>query len=169
MSEAISLNRESSLREARQALEEMFTHGTQGQRIKAAHEKLKKCSWTYNRVDEMFRGKARHIDAHELDQIRSLKNNREMDAARNEAAQLQRQLADARKAYAELTQNILNMGLAVDRLDAAVPRQVDSRHSLSRSAKIAGSSEVDRPGTDEEAEDDPKFVAFLDFLERKPE
>lgn len=100
LSDSFALDRHTSLQEARATLEELFTRGTVVQRVSEAHAKLRKWSWSYNRVDEMFRGKAARIEAHEMDHIRALKKAREIAEAKDEFSQLRARIARLETALA---------------------------------------------------------------------
>jgi hypothetical protein len=101
------------------------------ERIRAAARKL---GWDFSRTRDVWYEQARRIDAHEMDQLR--------------AARRARQLEEARKAHAELTQLIAGMEAALTRIDEDFHRESIAGLRVSRGAAAEGMGGVDRAGTE---------------------
>lgn len=91
--EAFAPSREDGLTEATDLIQELFHRGSLSARMRDARKVLCKrpFGWTRNRVDDVFEGKNKRIDSHEMDHLRALKAARrrqEIEEARNELREL---------------------------------------------------------------------------------
>lgn len=86
MYSAYAASREDLRLEARDTLQRIFTRGTLGSRIRDARKILcrEPFRWTSNRVFDVFNGKARTVQGHEIDHVRALKRLRDLEEAVHE-------------------------------------------------------------------------------------
>lgn len=94
MSEAFSRTKADDIQEAKELLQELFFQGNLCARVRDAQRALRK--WSTNRVEEIFSGKARRVDAYELLTLRALKEAKLIREGKR--------LRDARRAHAEFNE-----------------------------------------------------------------
>lgn len=91
MYEGVISNRDGLLIEASETLQRLFTKGSLGSRIRDARKVLcsKPFEWTRNRVFDVFLGKDWVVvHGHEIDHLRYLRRQREIEEAKNEQQEI---------------------------------------------------------------------------------
>lgn len=109
-----TFSRDDDVRNASKWMQELFTQGTLGTRIRDAQKLLcaKPYKWTRNRVVEVFRGEAKRIDGFETWTLAALRA---------------KQLQEAREEHARLTAFIVGMEETLTRVDENFHRdQIDA-------------------------------------------
>lgn len=104
---------------------------TIGERIQKTARAL---GWSHNRTRDIWHEQARRIDAYEMDQLRRARRDR--------------QLSEARKAHAELTELIAGMEEHLSRIDADFHREAIDALRSSRGKAAATVGGMDRAGTE---------------------